>query len=452
MAMQDLYFKLPTLAQNLACSFFGYRLISRRYSKAYLNLEKDCIGRDYLNEPDLRSFCAQRFCWLVRHAVENVPYYNTLFNKLGLTIGDMKKTEDLIKLPILSKEEVRKDPSRFIPNNISSYKTSIVKTSGTTGAGLVFPMTLEAEQEQWAVWWRYRRRFGLDRSTWYAHFYGKSIVPFEQLKPPFWRINYPGKQIFFSAYHMATENLASYVVALNRYQPPWIQGYPSLLAILADYILSSGNFLNYTPKAVTLGSESLMPHQKHKIEIAFKIKCHQHYGMAEASANISECAFGKLHVDEDFGHIEFIPNEYGTYDIVSTGYSNKAFVLLRYKVGDTATLDDHRCPCGRLGRIVGSIDGRIEDYIVTTDGRKIGRLDHIVKDMVNIKECQIIQESLERIVIKVVKGLTYNNVDENKLMREARKRIGKKINIDIEYVREIERTTTGKLRFVVSRL
>jgi len=315
-------------------------------------------------------------------------------------------------------------------------------------------MTLKAEQEQWAVWWRYRARFGLDRNTWYAHFFGKSIIPFERSKPPFWRINRPGRQILFSACHMSEHNLPYYMEELNRRQPPWIQGYPSLLALLASFVLENGLEMNYRPKVITVWAESLLPQQKLVIQKAFGTVCRQHYGMAECVANISECPEGNLHVDEDCAHIEFLPLNGDSSRIIGTNYTNFAFPLIRYDAGDVVELEDpeKRCPCGRPGRLVRSIDGRKEDYILTPDGRRIGRLDHIFKDMVNIKECQIFQEHPERVVLRAVRSRKYTGKDEKILLHEARKRLGNRIEIVIDYVEAIERTSQGKLRFVISKI
>ena len=91
----------------------------------------------------------------------------------------------------------------------------------------------------------------------------------------------------------------------------------------------------------------------------------QHYGMAEAVANISECEHDQLHVDEDCAAVEFIPNSDGPgYKIIGTNFTNLATPLLRYDVQDLVTLTNVTCSCGRPGRVVASVDGRAEDYII----------------------------------------------------------------------------------------
>ena len=55
--------------------------------------------------------------------------------------------------------------------------------------------------------------------------------------------------------------------------------------------------------------------------------------------------------------------------------------LLRYRIGDVGTLRKRAAArAGARGRCFSRIDGRIEDYVVTPDGRRVGRIDHIFKD------------------------------------------------------------------------
>ena len=142
-------------------------------------------------------------------------------------------------------------------------------------------------------------------------------------------------------------------------------------------------------KFITIGAENLLVHQKQLIENVFKVAVRQHYGLAEAVANISESPFGELIIDNDFCYLEFIPiDEYSdSYKIIGTNITNTAFPLIRYDTNDIATIQ--RQPDGSTKIL--SIDGRKEDYIELVDGSRIGRLDHIFKDLIYVKEAQILQ-------------------------------------------------------------
>lgn len=110
------------------------------------------------------------------------------------------------------------------------------------------------------------------------------------------------------------------------------------------------------------------------------------------------------------------------------------------------------CPCGRRSRLVTRVDERLEDYVNLPNGSRLGRMDHIFKNTVNIKEAQIRQISRSAITVRLVHGRAYTSEDEQQLLREMRKRVGAETEIAIEYADALPRTRTGKLRFVVSEL
>jgi len=452
MNREALYARLPINLQNLACNFEGARIQYERYGDNYTNIQKKTEERTYWSSDKTQEYRDQRLLNFIRHCFHTVPFYRNCFKKYGISAKDIQNLKDLQKLPLLTKAKVQRYYSDFVSKSVPSKKQIITHTSGTTGGGLRFATTREAAQEQWAVWWRYRRWHGIQIGTWCGYFGGRSIVPLSQNRPPFWRYNYPARQILFSGYHMSPDNTGDYVAKLRKSQPPWLHGYPSLLALLASFMLDTNKELGYQPKWITTGAENLLPQQASLMEKAFGVKPIQHYGLAEAVANISECPEGRLHVDEDFSAVEFIPNEDGPgYRIVGTNFTNPATPLIRYDTGDIAWLSDEKsCPCGRPGRIVSRIDGRKEDYVILRNGARIGRMDHIFKDLINIREAQIYQQHPEEIILRIVKGKNFSQKDEDALLSEARKRVGDDTEIHVDYVDSIERSKRGKLRFVVS--
>ena len=92
------------------------------------------------------------------------------------------------------------------------------------------------------------------------------------------------------------------------------------------------------------------------------------------------------------------------------------------------------------------------DYIVTPEGRMVGRLDHIFKDSVNVSEAQICQDKRDEVVLKIVKKERYTERDEKIITREARTRLGNDIGIRFEYVDAIPRAPNGKFRFIQSSM
>jgi phenylacetate-CoA ligase len=448
---EALYLRLPVPFQHAACTFVGWRTARTRYAGTFESLLAEAEARTFWSAEEVQAYQGERLQKFVAHAVATVPFYRERFTAAGLEPSAVRSIEDLRALPILTKEEAQEHVRALISTAVPDKERTWIHTSGTTGGALRFPTTMTSVQEQWAVWWRYRRWHGIQRDTWCGYFGGRSVVPANQSDPPFWRYNYSGKQILFSGYHMSPANLPSYVEELHRHRPLWLFGYPSLLSLLASYVLDAGVNLDYPVRWITIGAETLLPHQADVIAHAFGVRPLQHYGMTEAVANISECELGALHVDEDFAPVEFVPVNGSAYKVIGTNYSNPATPLLRYEMQDLVTVSpDASCGCGRPGRVVESLDGRVEDYVVLENGTRVGRMDHVFKDMVNIKEAQIRQERPGQMTICVVRGVSYSSQDEDALLQEARRRVGDEMDIGVAYVDDLPRTSTGKLRLVVS--
>jgi phenylacetate-CoA ligase len=174
--------------------------------------------------------------------------------------------------------------------------------------------------------------------------------------------------------------------------------------------------------------------------------------MAEAVANVSMCPRWRLHVDEDLAATEFLPDSEGRARVIGTNLSNPAFPLIRYEVGDHALVGELECDCGRPGRVIERLDGRLEDYVVTRSGVKLGRLDHVFKDMQNVREAQIRQTRIGHMSIAVVRGARWSARDETQLMDAVRQRVGDEVEFEIDYVDAVQRTGREKLRFVISTL
>lgn len=453
MSLEHVYQRLPIFLQNAVCSAVGRRIQRTRYGPAFEKCLAEAERRMQWSRDRLLEYRDRRLRAFVRHSAESVPYYRRLFRREGIDPHKIRGLDELKEIPILTKPQVQRHGREMLSEAVPRRRRTMTHTSGTTGGGLRLATTPDALREQWAIWWRYRRWHDIQPGTWCGYFGGRSVVPLAQAGPPFWRVNRPQCQILFSGYHMSDRNLGAYLAELRRRRPPWLHGYPSLLALLATHLLGSGENLGYQVRWITVGAENLLPQQARVVEQAFGVRPRQHYGMAEAVANVSECEHGALHVDEDFAAVEFVPNSEGPgYRVVGTNFTNPATPLLRYDVQDLLRLADAGCPCARPGRLVEAIDGRREDYVVLRNGARVGRMDHIFKDLVSIREAQIFQCEPGRITIRVVRGSAYTSADEQRLLGEARQRLGEDTGIDVRYVEKLPRSPTGKLRFVVSEL
>jgi phenylacetate-CoA ligase len=450
MELEALYLRLPAALQEVVVSLEGWRLARARFDPEYRQLFARACERSFWDRARTAELRDRRIAELVQHAARRVPHYRDWFARERVDPAAIRGLADLSRLPVLSKSLVQSDPGRFMAEGFKRSELMHAHTSGSTGAGLRFPATWRAQREQLAIWWRYRSWHGLEQQTPCLYFGGRSVVPVQSQRPPFWRRDRAGRRWLFSAYHLNDRNARAYLGEMRRSGAPWIHGYPSMVALIAAHALEQR--VEIPLRWVTLGAENVLPQQEALIERAFGVKPLQHYGMAEAVSNVSMCPEHRLHVDEDFAATEFVAEADGRCRIIGTNFSNPAFPLLRYDVGDYALPSGESCSCGRPGRVVERLDGRLEDYVITRSGAKLGRLDHIFKDLVNAREAQIRQSRAGHMSIAVVRGPRWSGRDEAELRAAVHQRVGHELDFDIEYVDALQRTGREKLRLVVSSL
>ena len=448
MGLQGIYDKSPVWVQNLMCSLKGYLIKRRRYGKQFYDELHKLETGEYNQREELFVFLMQ---------AKDLPAYKGQISKVTI-----ENVYDVIHgMPIIDKAFV-KSHIEELTNHACSEPQFLMRTSGTTGGGLVFPYTVRMENRHWGVWWRYRRALGIDLDTWCGWFGGKRIINPNDHKPPFWRVNKPGRQVMFSSMHMTSETVEFYHQEICKRELTWLHGYPSHIAKFAALAIDKRLPPLKNVKFVTTGAENLLGNQMTMMQRMFpNAMIRQHYGLMEGVANISQDRNGEWIVDEDFAFVEFIPIENHTEDrdisektetcrIIGTGFSNTAFPLIRYDTGDIATIE--RRKDGTI-RVI-SIDGRSSNVLRGPDGFEINeaRLSIVLHDFNNIVEAQFVQHTLTDISLLIVRNSSYNDDDEKQLRANLVACFDKRMNIHIKYVKEVEKTKSGKLRLVVSEM
>lgn len=453
--LQSLYNLSPQLMKNGFAGVYSFIVAQKKYGPIFTDWLALLKESQYYNSVQMEEFKLSLLNDFIKDAVTDSLFYRNSVIKGGLDLDNLSDLKYIRKFPIINKAIVRENYSDIWNKARSKYKFS---SSGTTGTSLHVYLDKSAYQREYAFRWHFFSIAGARRKDTFAYFLGNNLHPVEKNKPPFHIVDPYEKSIYFSLFHMSAENLKYYLNAFNQFKPLYIKGYPSGLFVFAKFILESGNKV-HKPKAIFCASETLNDFQKIILEEVFQCPVYQWYGQVETTINIQECEHRRLHVKEEYGLLELL-NEEGEEakpgeiaSAIATGWGNKAFPLIRYNTGDNMILaSDQNCPCGRNGRIIEKIIGRDEDFIITPEGRKIGRLDFIFKPLNTVVESQIIQESLDQILVKVVPMIGYTVKDEKLIKEMVNKYIGKSIHVRIELVNSIERSANGKIRYVISKV
>lgn len=440
--------------RSLFASIYAYYSNRSRYGAVYCDARKEISHFQWLptlEQKQVAEDMAARYAGL---AERTTVYFRPSEGVEPVTANG----NNWRSYPILKKSVVRADPQAFINENIRSLgRIHRLGTSGTTGAPLSVLITNEAIQREYAYAWDFRSWYGCRRGDRMATIAGHPVVPVAREKPPFWVINRADNQILFSSYHMSKANLRHYVKALSDYAPVFMTGFPSSMAVIGAAALEAG--VKIRPRAIFFASETLHPHHRSVIREAFGVEPRLWYGNTELAGHIVECPEGRLHVREDHSLIEFIndsgnearPGELAR--MVCTSYHNRAMFFIRYETGDTAVLgEEQTCPCGRGGRLVKSVVGRLDDYIIDGAGRMITRLGYLFKNAEGLEEAQILQNEPGAITIRLVAEPRRRAAIEAAILEESRHRLVANTRISFEYVAALDRTASGKTQLVVRNI
>lgn len=448
MDIMSIYNILPVCLQNAACTIEGMRVKRNKYGRLQQQALPAFMERNNWSYKQKCEYRDQQLQIMLKHCYNHVPYYRKLFSHLGIDYLSIKCLDDLKILPILTKSVVKENFNEFLADNIDPKELLLMHTSGTTGSCFHFYYTKEAYAAQWADKKRHDFNLGLTGKEWGAYFGGRSIVPKNKNKPPFYRVNYAMKEVLFSAFHLSPSNFENYISGLERFRPEFWHGYPSSLVPLAQYLLDSGKKLSFIPKLIQLSSENVTENQLQKMKAAFGVRPIQGYALTEQVATFREYADGRMFIVEDLSAVELVPVKGSVlYRVVGTTLTNFGMPLIRYDTKDLVTYKEVN-----EGRQILSIDGREEDCVRFKDGTIIRRLSRIFHNQQNVVEAQIVQHSYDLLEFKVVKGQNYSHNDEETLNRDIQEYLTGKIGYIIEYVDAIPKTENGKIKFIISEI
>ncbi|WP_144776646.1 phenylacetate--CoA ligase family protein [Marinobacter maritimus] len=401
-----------------------------------------------LSTAEKRASQEERLHQMVTYCYDQIPYYQKLFSEHGLRPSDITQIEDLKKLPVLNKRTIIEQDRNFRPKD-SAKPFMIQRTSGSTGTPLALQVDERTYKLAMALLVEHEERHGVAFGARRATFAGRMLKLADDMRPPFSRFNRSENQRLFSSYHINDETFPHYRNELDNFQPEELIGYPSAIYDLAIHYLKSGCKPGFQPKVVITNSETLLLWQREKIESVFECAVCDYYGTAEYVMFAGQDKTGIYQPNSVIGITE-VQIDSGSQDtgrLLATSLTNRQMPLLRYNLGDTATLaDTSEENSGTPG--LKSINGRIDDYIETIDGRLIGRIDHIFKGVDGVLEAQVVQSQPGYATVKLVKD-SAAEFNENILITNCKQRLGDDFQVAFEYVPEIPRGRNGKFRSVV---
>jgi len=407
----------------------------------------------WLSPIELSKIQLSRLAAQLDFAYRQVPYYRELFDNIGLRSEPIGSLREFACIPYLDKEVIRRRRDELQPKT-KIPGTQQMSTGGSTGS----PVTVFVDRSRAAftdaVRMRAHRWFGVDTGAREIALWGSPI----ELGRQDWLRNLRDRLVnshFLAAFNMSEKRMSEYGKFIHKYRPAKMFGYASAFYLLAEYLKSTNWQGPSDLKVIFVTAEPLYDFQRHTIEGVFQCAVAVEYGARDAGLMANECPKGGYHIPAEGMLIEIdSPDDTGLGELVATNLFSNAMPIIRYRTGDMGRMLSDPCPCGRVLPRLESIEGRRTDFLVTPSGRMVHALAIIypLREAAFVKHFQVVQETLDKVVLRVVPEAKLSSVERQELMRSAQGALGPGIHVAVESVDEIRPLASGKYRYVVSKI
>ncbi len=411
----------------------------------------------YKSQNETQSYQLVHLKRLLEHASKHSEYYKNSFERAGVEPSDLQTLDDLKKFPFLSKGDLATKKDLISTMNKSIWITQKT-TGGSTGQAVTVLKNADALARERAATWTAYEWANISIGDPQARFWGCPLHQSQQFKYKI--IDLISNRMRLSAFEVNNSHLEKYYQKLLRFKPVYLYGYVSIIEEFAKFMQEHSYILPSSVKSIITTSEVLTDNARQTIEAAFHLKVFNEYGCGEVGSIAHECEHGSMHIlDENIiVEVEAGINHPDEGEIIVTDLHNHVMPIIRYRLGDYASISKKACPCGRSLKILGNIHGRAYDCIFTKEGNMYHPeiVMYIFEDIKNrmggVSQFQVIQESIDGILVKIVKSNDYFPDIENHISNEFNVRLSPSIITRFEYVNSIERENSGKLRLVKSNL
>lgn len=397
---------------------------------------------------------------LLQHAFRTCPYYTEEWSRRGLDPAALRELADFRHWPVIDRETVRahRPAMRSRQPGIQLLAKS---TGGSTGVPLHFDYDRASIDRRYATWNRGYHWAGAGPGTKQFYFWGAPLGKVSARQR--WKdalYNWLYRRRVVSSFDFRDDRAAEYVAQLNCHRPDVLVAYTNPLYAFARAIEEQG-LVPYSPRSIVVGAEKLYRFQRERIERVFRAPVFETYGSREFTLLAAECDRHEgLHLSVENYLFEVLdddgrPTPAGQEgNLVITDFFNYGMPFIRYANGDRAVAGWGTCSCGRGLPLLKEVVGRQLDVLQTPDGRRVPGefFPHLLKEFPAVRRFQVVQETPDRIQLRVVLQGPWGESERSLLDQEVRKVLGPVVHFDFCPVAEIPLTPAGKFQVVVNRL
>ena len=399
-----------------------------------------------LSADELREIQNRKLRALVRHASDNVPFYHRLFRSAGLSAEDVRTVDDLKRVPVTAKDDLRRAGlDSILTRGVSPGSCRRSKTSGSTGRPFE---TYLNDREHWI-----RRLLGFRRLL------DVGLRPLDRVCTICDPTQLPSRR-YRTSHISPLLPLAEQVERLRRLRPTILKAWPSSLrALLRHTDDRLGEFVR--PRTVVASSEVCSKALRQRVHASMQAPLFEFYGAGEFGPIASECQSRRgLHVNADYLILECLKDgepagngEVGS--VALTSLLSFTMPFIRYEIGDACRLLDTCCSCGSHLPLIEAPVGRQDELVRLPNGESLpvsAIAGMALRPIEGIDHFRLIQETEAHFVLMVV----FTTPPATAVLSELEARmlacLGKGASVDIQAVRFIDEEPGRKYKRFLSKV
>lgn len=416
----------------------------------------------YWSREKLLNYQNEKLVNLLNYAYKNCPFYSKAFDSRGLKPADIQSPADLVKLPILKRQDLFDHRDEIVSRAYDINKLVKKFSGGSTGIQAEVYRNENTGLEKLGMSWRHDNWMGRERCDKLAYLWPAAMDLVGDVSWKFKiKTRYLLREVIYNAGAAKEAAIRKIHDDYTRFNPEYIKCFPSALFLYVTSCQKLGLRLNPVKGILSTG-EPLYPHQRQLFEEVYQANIVDMYGARETGNNACECSrHNGLHIAVETCLVEFIkdgrqvkPGEEG--EIFITDFTNEAFPLIRYQINDYGMPLEGECDCGRsLPRMTAGV-GRIQDDIFAPDGTRLSGITlcvHLTNGLtVKIGQVQVIQTTLDNFRVVITDEPKPDQVIYDFIDKTMKTIISPDINVEIEVVKEIPFEKSGKFRALKSEL
>ncbi|MEI6536198.1 MAG: hypothetical protein WCN98_12705 [Verrucomicrobiaceae bacterium] len=448
------YESVPQPVRSLAGRVYRAIPVSLRHGKNHILFQNEAR--------EVESWDAERILHYQINALREsliaaakAPFYATQFAERGLDPMKFESLEQLADYPFLTKQDLILHREKMVNPEFDAKQRLYISTGGSSGVPVAFYLhkgvSRPKEQAYLEAQWSRRGYCPGDRVA-----VIRGGVTSSKASGGISYFDATRNWLILSSYHLTLERLPEYVAALNKFRPQHLHAYPSAALMLGRGLEQSALKLEFDLTSVLCGSEKLTRESQMYLEQTFGAPVLHWYGHSERVVLAGQGrTSNQLYFWPTYGFVEFgDPDAYGHREIIGTSFHNHVMPLIRYRTGDYV-----KCSSSFQGQAMSwpaieEVIGRDYEFLISATGRRISLTAINMHDGIfdGIMAVQFYQERKGEVEFRYQPGQKWQSARVEPMRAGLQKKLGDDFNLVLREVKELEKTSSGKHRWLITKL